>query len=151
MIPICGLARRIQATVKRIDGMTSGMSESAKNNDLNGVLVRSFIHASAVPTTNEKSDAPKAKRIDVPNSRSVSLVPYAARRSSPSVHTDGVAAVCGVRKLCHSRNASGITAMYDRERDACADHDPLPLEVSSRSQVMTDSRVGSADVSRVIT
>ena len=58
--------------------MTSGMSESAKNNDLNGVLVRSFIHASAVPTTNEKSDAPKANRIEVQNSRQVSALPYAA-------------------------------------------------------------------------
>ena len=36
--------------MKRIAGMTSGMSDSAKKSDLNGVLVRSFIHASAVPT-----------------------------------------------------------------------------------------------------
>ena len=53
-MPICGLARRIHATVNRIEGMTSGMSESAKNIVLNGVLVRSFIHASVVPSRNAK-------------------------------------------------------------------------------------------------
>jgi hypothetical protein len=45
---------------------------------LSGVFVRSFIHASAVPITNESSDAPNAKRIDVRNMRKVSAVPYAA-------------------------------------------------------------------------
>ena len=55
--------------------MTSGMSESAKNSDLNGVLVRSFIHASAVPSTNAKSEAPNANRIEVQNSRQVSALP----------------------------------------------------------------------------
>ena len=67
-MPIFGLASRIHATVNRIAGMTSGMSDSAKNSDLNGVLVRSFIHASAVPTTNAKSDAPTANRIEFQNS-----------------------------------------------------------------------------------
>src|SRR5438132_14059048 len=105
-MPICGLARRIHATVKRIDGMTSGMRDSAKKNDLNGVFVRSFIHASAVPTTNEKSDAPNAKRMEVANRRNVSVVPYAAAKLA-SVHTAGTVAVCGVRKLCQMRNASG--------------------------------------------
>ena len=59
-MPIFGLARRIQATVNRIPGMTSGMMESAKKIDLNGVLVRSFIHARAVPSRNAKSEAPNA-------------------------------------------------------------------------------------------
>src|SRR5689334_9720722 len=77
-MPICGLASSIQETVNRIDGITSGISDNAKNTDLKGVFVRSFIHARAVPTTNENSDAPSAKRIDVQNSRKVSAVPYAA-------------------------------------------------------------------------
>ncbi len=55
--------------------MTSGMMESAKKIDLNGVLVRSFIHASVVPSRNANSDAPTANRIDVQNSRQVSLLP----------------------------------------------------------------------------
>ena len=40
----------IHDTVNRMPGITSGMIESAKNSVLNGVLVRSFIQASAVPT-----------------------------------------------------------------------------------------------------
>ena len=55
--------------------MTSGMMESAKKSDLNGVLVRSFIHASAVPSRNAKSEAPNANWIEVQNSRQVSLLP----------------------------------------------------------------------------
>ena len=74
-MPIFGLARRIQATVNRIPGMTSGMRESAKKIDLNGVLVRSFIHASVVPTRNAKSEVPNANWIEVQNSRQVSLLP----------------------------------------------------------------------------
>jgi hypothetical protein len=58
--PIFGLPSRIQATVKRIPGMMSGMIDSAKNSDLNGVLVRSFIQASSVPSANASSDAPAA-------------------------------------------------------------------------------------------
>ena len=49
-MPIFGLASMIHATVNRMPGMTSGMIASAKNSVLNGVLVRSFIQASAVPT-----------------------------------------------------------------------------------------------------
>lgn len=60
MMPIFGLPSRIQATVNRMPGMISGMMESAKNSDLNGVLVRSFIHASAVPTVNENNEVPMA-------------------------------------------------------------------------------------------
>ena len=45
--PIFGLASMIHATVNRMPGMTSGMMASAKNSVLNGVLVRSFIQASA--------------------------------------------------------------------------------------------------------
>ncbi len=77
-MPICGLASRIHATVNRIEGITSGMSESAKEIDLNGVFVRSLIHASVVPSTNANNDAPKANRMEVESNRQVSAVPYAA-------------------------------------------------------------------------
>ena len=55
--------------------MTSGMSDSAKKSDLNGVLVRSFIHASVVPSRNAKIDVPTANWSEVQNSRSVSPLP----------------------------------------------------------------------------
>ena len=74
-MPICGLARRIHATVKRIDGMTSGISESAKKRVLNGVLVRSLIHASVAPMANAKTAVPEANTTDVAKSDSVSLLP----------------------------------------------------------------------------
>jgi len=76
-MPILGLPSRIHATVKRMPGITSGMIESAKNSVLNGVLVRSFIHASAVPRKNEKSDAPKANCSEFQKSRAVPPDPYA--------------------------------------------------------------------------
>ena len=60
MMPIFGLASRIHATVKRMLGMMSGMSDSAKKNVLKGVFVRSFIHARPVPTRNEKVEVPSA-------------------------------------------------------------------------------------------
>ena len=74
-MPICGLASRIHEIVNRIDGMTSGMIDSAKKSALNGVLVRSFIHASAVPSRNAKIDVPAANCSDVQNRRSVSALP----------------------------------------------------------------------------
>ena len=52
--------------------MTSGMIASAKNNVLNGVLVRSFIQARPVPTTSESAAAPIANY--VPFTRSGSIV-----------------------------------------------------------------------------
>jgi hypothetical protein len=59
-MPICGLARRIHATVNRMEGMTSGMSESAKKTVLKGVFVRSFIHASVAPMANANTAVPDA-------------------------------------------------------------------------------------------
>ena len=55
-----GLPSRIHATTNRMPGTTSGTSDSAKNSRLPGVLVRSFIHASAVPSTNATSALPAA-------------------------------------------------------------------------------------------
>jgi hypothetical protein len=55
--------------------MISGMIDRAKNSVLNGVLVRSFIHASAVPRTKAKSDAPSANWTEFQKSRSVSREP----------------------------------------------------------------------------
>jgi hypothetical protein len=73
--PIFGLPSRIQATVKRIPGITSGITESAKNRPLNGVLVRSFIHASSVPSTKAIDAAPAAKRSEFQNRIQVSAEP----------------------------------------------------------------------------
>jgi hypothetical protein len=77
MRPIFGLPSRIHDTVKRMPGMTSGMSDSAKNSALNGVLVRSFIHASAVPMTKARIAVPVANLIEFQNSTQVSAEPYA--------------------------------------------------------------------------
>ena len=57
------------------------MIDSAKNSDLNGVLVRSFIHASAVPSTNAKIDAPMANLIEFQNRRQVSRAAVGLARS----------------------------------------------------------------------
>ncbi len=72
--PIFGLASMIHDTVNRMPGMTSGMIASAKNSVLNGVLVRSFIQASAVPTTSESAAAPTANCSELSNSRAVSAL-----------------------------------------------------------------------------
>ena len=61
MMPIFGLASRIHDTVKRIAGMTRGMSDNAKNSDLKGVLVRSLIQAKKVPITKATADDPAAE------------------------------------------------------------------------------------------
>jgi len=74
MSPIFGLPSRIQATAKRTPGITSGMMASAKNSVLNGVFVRSFIQASAVPTTSESAAAPTANCSELVNSRALSLL-----------------------------------------------------------------------------
>ena len=54
--------------------MISGMIDSAKNTRLNGVLVRSFIHASNVPIPNAISDDPIAKRSESATSRPVPVL-----------------------------------------------------------------------------
>jgi len=74
MSPIFGLARKIHDTVKRMPGMISGISASAKKSRLNGVLVRSFIHARTVPTTNAKLADPAAYCTEFANRRAVSLL-----------------------------------------------------------------------------
>src|SRR5215472_6843014 len=99
----------IHDTVKRMPGITNGMIASAKNSVLNGVLVRSFIQARPVPTTSESTAAPVANCRELKKSRALSLLRYAVRKFS-SVYCAGAVAVCGVRKLCQSRNASGTTA-----------------------------------------
>ncbi|MNC89830.1 hypothetical protein D3C83_58290 [compost metagenome] len=57
--------------------MISGTSASPKNSRLNGVLVRSFIHASAVPTTSEKVAVPAANSTELKNSVAVCRLVYA--------------------------------------------------------------------------
>ena len=73
-MPIFGLASSIHATVNRMPGITSGMIDSAKNSFLNGVLVRSFIQASAVPTTSANTAVPVAKITELTNRPKVSPV-----------------------------------------------------------------------------
>jgi hypothetical protein len=73
--PIFGLPSRIHDTVNRIPGITSGMSDSAKNSALNGVLVRSFIQASSVPSTNARTAVPVANCTEFQNSTQVSAEP----------------------------------------------------------------------------
>ncbi len=70
--PILGLPNKIHATVNRMPGITSGISDSAKNSDLNGVFVRSFIQASVVPTKKAKSAVPEANFTEFQNSLAVS-------------------------------------------------------------------------------
>jgi hypothetical protein len=70
--PIFGLASIIHDTVNRMPGITSGMIASAKNSVLNGVLVRSFIQASAVPTISANSAEPTANCTELKNRRAVS-------------------------------------------------------------------------------
>ena len=72
--PIFGLASMIHATVNRMPGMTSGTIASAKNNVLNGVLVRSLRKASVVPTTSANSAEPAENRSELRNSRAVSAL-----------------------------------------------------------------------------
>ena len=55
--------------------MISGITDSAKNSPLNGVLVRSFIHASSVPMQNASSAAPIANRSEFQNRIQVSGEP----------------------------------------------------------------------------
>ncbi len=73
-MPIFGLASMIQATTNRMPGITSGMIDSAKNSFLNGVLVRSFIQASAVPRQSAKIAVPAANCTELKNSRKVSAL-----------------------------------------------------------------------------
>ena len=78
MMPILGEPSMIHDTVNRTPGMTSGISDRAKNKRLNGVLVRSFIQASSVPSTNATAEAPVAKRTEFQNRSQVSDEPYAS-------------------------------------------------------------------------
>ncbi len=55
-------------------GITSGMIESAKNSCLNGVLVRSFIQASAVPRKSANIAVPVANSTELKNRRKVSAL-----------------------------------------------------------------------------
>ena len=72
MMPIFGLASRIQETVNRIAGMTSGMSDKAKNSDLKAVLVRSLTQAKNVPIVKASAADPAAKAAELPSRRKVS-------------------------------------------------------------------------------
>ena len=59
--------------VSSIAKARNGMIASAKNSFLNGVLVRSFIQASAVPRISAKVDVPAANTTEFTNSRKVSV------------------------------------------------------------------------------
>ena len=72
--PIFGLASMIHDTVNKMPGMTSGTIASAKNNVLQGVLVRSFRNASVVPTTSAKAAEPDENCTELRKSRAVSAL-----------------------------------------------------------------------------
>jgi hypothetical protein len=55
-------------------GITNGMIASAKKSVLKGVLVRSFIQASAVPTTSESKAAPIENCRELKRRRALSLL-----------------------------------------------------------------------------
>ncbi len=74
MMPILGLASMIHDTANRMLGITSGMIERPKNSFLNGVLVRSFIQASAVPRPSDSAAAPIANSTELRNRRKVSVL-----------------------------------------------------------------------------
>ena len=73
-MPIFGDPSMIHDTVNRMPGITSGMMDSAKNSRLNGVLVRSFIQASAVPRPSASRAVPTAYCTELKNSRNVSAL-----------------------------------------------------------------------------
>ena len=58
--PILGLASMIHEMVNKMLGMIKGTIDKAKNKRRMGVLVLSFIQASAVPMTNAKKEPPNA-------------------------------------------------------------------------------------------
>lgn len=58
--PILGLANMIHEMVNKILGMIKGTMDKAKKRRRMGVLVLSFIQASAVPMTNARNEPPKA-------------------------------------------------------------------------------------------
>ena len=76
-MPILGLPNNIHATVNKMPGMINGIIDSAKNNDLNGVLVRSFNHAKNVPSVKANIEVPTANWMELKNSLRVSQLPYA--------------------------------------------------------------------------
>jgi hypothetical protein len=55
--------------------MISGITDSAKNSALHGVLVRSFIQASSVPMANDSAAVPAANCSEFQNSTQVSAEP----------------------------------------------------------------------------
>jgi hypothetical protein len=73
-MPIFGDPSMIHETVNRMPGITRGMIESAKNSRLNGVLVRSFIQASAVPRPSANTAVPAAYCTELKNRRKVSAL-----------------------------------------------------------------------------
>ena len=58
--PILGLANMIHEMVNKILGMIKGTMDKAKKRRRMGVLVLSFIQASAVPMTNARNEPPNA-------------------------------------------------------------------------------------------
>ena len=73
--PFKGLFFALSVIPLIIPGITSGMSDKAKNSALNGVLVRSFIQASSVPSTKDSNAVPLANLSEFQNSTQVSADP----------------------------------------------------------------------------
>ena len=60
--------------MNRMPGTTTGISDTAKNSDLKGMLVRSFIHANKVPSTSDTTAVPSANVSELTNNRPVSAL-----------------------------------------------------------------------------
>ena len=127
MIPICGLARKIHDTVNRIDGMTSGMSESAKKMRLER-RVRSLVH----PRQRRAEQEGKDRRAE----RELHRCPEQPQRGRGPIRRGVVAERedrVGRRRLrgaeaLPEKKAKRNDGDVDREGDGNTEHDPFPVE-----------------------
>ena len=135
MMPIFGLASRIHATVNRMPGMMSGMIESAKNSVLNGVLVRSFIHASAVP-----SDEREQRGAD----RELQRVPEEPRGLGAAV---GLAVVVERELRRRARRLRREEALPQQEHRAAPARARRPARPARRSRATSNRARGATSCS----
>ena len=128
-MPICGLARRIHATVNRIPGMISGMTESAKKTDLER-RVGALVHPRECRAEHEREERRTGRELN----RGPEQPPGVAAAVGHGIVADRED---GIRRR-RLRRAEALPEQeskrdhgdVDREGDARADHDPLPVEAA---------------------